>query len=545
MNMRPRVPREGHVASPSTPLLPAGCRGARAAETKPLKRMERFKAKGFVIGSWCPPSPSEANYRAYMDAGFNLVMTERSYQNPDKEFEIAEKLGLWVLIDTYMKNETPWGGMELDPPPDEPLHHRARPAELKWLLERYGQSPVLAGVLLGDDCGLEDHMIENAEYMLKVAPGVFPWYSINLDRERQTRAPIPMLSTQNYVFVIRKDEPEPVKRKAYCDQIERDRQWVNGHNMALWPWIICQPEASPSEVRFQVYSSIAYGAQGLWYYFFRGNVWDTAKRKPGPKHAVVRECNRYVAAIGQRLIGRRSIGVFHSTDAEQANGEAGSAAANRGGRGPGKVHLGFRLGDLTPEFRSEHGIPENVGLRISDVNRQLSAGKAGVQHGDILIAFDGQTIVSWPQFMELLRGHSAGDKVLLTVHRRPKGRVDMRVVLDAVEEVNPLTPGKDKFIRSMSDHVLAGMLVPEDKMDIPGAGPDSVMVVDKRTVKPGEPEPGEREVYVEFGPEVGSISVFTSGTTKTRTRGCRITLSLKPGAGVLLEVKPQGLPTTT
>ena len=494
--------------------------------TKPLVCMERFKVKDFVIGAWCPPSPSDANYRAYLDAGFNLVMTERDYQNPDEELKLAEKLGLWVLIDTYMKNETPWGGIEPDPPPDEPMHHRARPAQLKWLIDRYGKNPALAGVLLGDDCGLADHMIENAEYMLQAAPGLFPWYSINLDRERQTRAPISMLSTQNYVFVIRTDEPEPVKRKAYCDQLERDRQWVNGHDMVLWPWIICQPEASPSEVRFQTYTSIAHGAQGLWHYFFRDNVWDTENQKPGPKHAVVRECNRYVSAIGPRLIGRRCVGVFHSPEPDQSYGKGG----------PAKVTLGIRLGDMTSELSREYGIPENVGLLVSDVNSSLSAGKASVLHGDVLIAIDGETIVAWKQVIAILRKHSASDEVVLTVQRKSKGRLDMPTVLDEVPEVKPCPPGKNKFIRSMSDGLMAGLLVREDRMNLPGVLPDHVMVVDKRTVKPGEPEPAERNVFVEFASEVTGVSVFTRDAKEILTPGRRITLKLEPGAGLLLAV---------
>lgn len=176
-----------------------------------------------------------------------------------------------TALKTYMKNETPWGGIEPDPPPDEALHHQARPAQLRWLLDRYGKSPVLAGVLLGDDCMVEDHMIESAEYMLEAAPGVFPWYATNLDTDRQAGAPLPMLSTQNYVFLIR--ALEPVKRQAYCAQLERDSKTAGRLNMARWPWVVCVPEA---------------------------------------KYAVARECNRYVAGIGSRLIGRRCMGVFHS-----------------------------------------------------------------------------------------------------------------------------------------------------------------------------------------------------------------------------------------
>jgi len=382
--------------------------------------MKRFKVKDFVIGAWCPPAPNEANYRAYIDAGFNLVMTYRNYRNPDKEFEVAEKLGLWMLIDTYMSNETPWGGIEPDPPPDEPMHHRARPAELRWLLDRYGKSPVLAGFLMGDDIGLPDHILENAEILLKDAPGLFPWYATNMDIERQIHAPIPMLSTQNYAYVIRKGEPEPVKRQAYCDRLGRDRRITNRFNMVLWPWVICMPEASPSEVRFQVYACVAYGAQGLWYYYFEDNVWDTRNQKPGPKHAVVSECNRYITGVGPLLIGRRCVGVFHSPGNEQP-------------------------------------------------------------------------------------GHA-------------------------------LTPGKDQFVRSMSDGLMAGLLVPEDKIGLPDAQPDYVMVVDKRAVKVGQPEPGERDVVVEFEPGVAGVSVVAADMTVTSMKGNRAVLRLRSGGGVLIAV---------
>ena len=428
--METRTCRHWLAAASSALFLLVGCAGQEKVEDgllreaqaapRPLERMKRFKVKDFVIGAWCPPSPSEANYRAYIDAGFNLVMTYRNYRNPDREFEIAGELGLWVLIDSYMKNETPWGGIQPDPPPDEPLHHRARPAQLRWLLDRYGKSPVLAGILLGDDIGLEDHILENAEILLKEAPGIFPWYATNMDIGRHTNAPIPMLSTQNYAYMIRKGEPEPVKRQAYCDRLERDRQTTNRFNMVLWPWVICLPEASPSEVRFQVNACAAYGAQGLWYYYFADNVWDAADRKPGSKYGVVRECNRYLAGIGSLLIGRRCMGVFHSSGDEQPSGA--------------------------------------------------------------------------------------------------------------------LTPGEGRFIRSMSDELMAGLLLPEDELNLPGAAPDCVMIVDKRTVKVGDPEPGEREVFVQFAPEITSVSVFTPGTTITRTRGRRVSLRLKAGGGLLLKV---------
>ena len=177
-----------------------------------------------------------------------------------------------------------------------------------------------------------------------------------------------------------------------------------------------------------------------------------------------------------------------------------------------------------------------MGLLVSDVNSSLSAGKAGVLHGDVLIAIDGETIVAWKQVIAILRKHSASDEVVLTVQRKSKGRLDMPTVLDEVPEVKPCPPGKNKFIRSMSDGLMAGLLVREDRMSLPGVLPDHVMIVDKRTVKPGEPEPAERNVFVEFASEVTGVSVFTRDAKEILTPGRRITLKLEPGAGLLLAV---------
>ena len=139
------------------------------------------------------------------------------------------------------------------------------------------------------------------------------------------------------------------------------------------------------------HACVAYGAQGLWYYFFVDNVWDTANQNPGPKFDVARECNRYLTGISSLLIGRRCMGVFHSP------------------------------GDEQPRFA--------------------------------------------------------------------------------------LTPGEDQFIRRMSDKLMAGLLVREDQIGLPDAEPEFVMVVDKRTAKVCEPEPGKRRVTVEFEPDVASVSV--------------------------------------
>jgi hypothetical protein len=410
----------------------AGLLLASAAWGKPLACMERFRVKDFVIGAWWGPDPSEANYRAYQDAGFNVLMTYRNrgnerygpdYQNPGLEFELAEKLKLWVMLDTYMKNETPWGGVAPDPPSEHPTHHPARLAQLKWLLDRYGRSPVLAGILLGDNCGLHDYMAQNARYLLEQRPDLFPWMSTNPSVDAQGAAPMPLLTTQNYPFLYQVNEPEPIKRKAYCDRLEIDRLSANKLNMALWPFLNCSGTVSPSQLRFQENACVAYGSQGIWYFHYNDNLWDPKDEKPGPLYATAQECNRYVASVGAQVIGRRGAGVYHFPDAE------------------------------TP---------------------------AGA-----------------------------------------------------------LTPGPGQLVTGMTDALMVGLLVPEEQFSAENPRPDHVMVVDKRTAKPGEPEPPARLVCVQFSDAVRTVQVFDGPSPREQRLGPdhRLTLSLRAGQGVLVGLR--------
>ncbi len=302
----------------------------KSGRAEPLQCMQRFKVKDFVVSAWWGPDPSEENYRLYKEAGFNVLMTYRNranpkygpdYQLPDLEMDLAERVGLWVMLDTYMLNETPWGGAELDPPEDHPLHHSARPAELAWLQERYGDRPMLAGYLLGDNCGLHGYMVQNAKHLLETAPGLFPWVSTNPDVDSQANAPMPLLTTQNYPFLYQVDEPEPTKRHTFCSALERDRQCANRYEMALWPFLNCCGAVSPSQLRFQMLASVAYGSQGIWYFHYNDNVWEPANEQPGPLYEAAKACNRYVASVvGPCVLGHRCSGVFHTPGPETADG---------------------------------------------------------------------------------------------------------------------------------------------------------------------------------------------------------------------------------
>jgi hypothetical protein len=77
---------------------------------------------------------------------------------------------------------------------------------------------------------------------------------------------------------------------------------------------------SDSLIRFQVYASLAYGAQGIWYFTYRdglqkgaGYPTDAEVRKNLlPTWQVAAEANHRVAAWGPHLLGRSAAGIFHT-----------------------------------------------------------------------------------------------------------------------------------------------------------------------------------------------------------------------------------------
>jgi hypothetical protein len=91
----------------------------------------------------------------------------------------------------------------------------------------------------------------------------------------------------------------------------------------------------------------------------------------------------------------------------------------------------------------------------------------------------------------------------------------------------------------MTDALMVGLLVPEEQFSAENPRPDHVMVVDKRTAKPGEPEPPARLVCVQFSDAVRTVQVFDGASPREQRLGPdrRLNLSLCAGQGVLVGLR--------
>ncbi len=80
----------------------------------------------------------------------------------------------------------------------------------------------------------------------------------------------------------------------------------------------------------------------------------------------------------------------------------------------GKVirgYLGLQPDDMTRAEREAHGIEGNVGIMLSIVFDGSPAAGAGLREGDVIIAINGEPIVSQRQAQLLVAGTSPGDQV--------------------------------------------------------------------------------------------------------------------------------------
>ena len=299
-------------------LLPN--RPAGAVEQSDPGRGWRFAFQEFVIAAWSPPGATEAEYALYKDAGFNLVMSPR-YAFPQQSLDLAAKHGLKVMVDTYAPNDHPWGG-KADAYTAHPSHHPATLSELRWLHERVGKHPALAGYLLGDDIGVvPQELVETTEFLRRDAPHLFPWIcQCTHAWESLARIGNPLADPQIYPTLYQKHLPATYQRDEYCKALDRLRQTCRRLHLVSWPMFnVCGDSPAGSctvsdpFLRFQPYAALAYGAQGIWYFTYAclpGK--EDGKPHSTPSLAVVKEVNRRVGAWGPRLLGCDAVGVFHT-----------------------------------------------------------------------------------------------------------------------------------------------------------------------------------------------------------------------------------------
>lgn len=92
-----------------------------------------------------------------------------------------------------------------------------------------------------------------------------------------------------------------------------------------------------------------------------------------------------------------------------------------------RPYLGISGRNIDEEMSKVYEIP--IGVIVMEVIPGSAAESAGIKKGDVVISFDGQTITSMDQLIQLIGTHKVGDEVPLRVVRTNNQRIDVTVKL--------------------------------------------------------------------------------------------------------------------
>jgi S1-C subfamily serine protease len=91
-----------------------------------------------------------------------------------------------------------------------------------------------------------------------------------------------------------------------------------------------------------------------------------------------------------------------------------------------RAYMGFAGVPLSPQLARNYRLPVEEGVLIAGVVPRSPAARAGLEEGDVIIAFDGERIRTMTEIQSQLRKRSVGSRLDLTVVR---GRTNYKVTL--------------------------------------------------------------------------------------------------------------------
>lgn len=84
------------------------------------------------------------------------------------------------------------------------------------------------------------------------------------------------------------------------------------------------------------------------------------------------------------------------------------------------AYLGVSVTTMTEEIANSNGIEYTEGAYVAKVELGSPAYRAGIRKNDIITAIDGTKITTSDQLISIIRNHSPGDKVTITISRNGK-----------------------------------------------------------------------------------------------------------------------------
>lgn len=288
---------------------------------------ESAVAAGWRIGTpiatyWAGPSLTDAVAQQMAEGGFNLV-----WCGSEEELDVARRHGLRGQLTNGLLSPA-----SLDDP--------NRLAQLDALIARVSKHPALYSYHLIDEPGasrfpslgklvayLRDRDPQHLAYI-----NLFPTYANN--EQLGTKGDVVTAYREHLRLYVEQVKPSLISYDHYQFQLQGDGEqyflnlamirraaqeagvpFLNIVQACTWaPDSMRIP--NPDELRYLVYSTVAYGAQGISYYVYaHPNHYGSLVNldgTPGPLYHAVKSYNREFVAIASQLQPLRSLGVYHT-----------------------------------------------------------------------------------------------------------------------------------------------------------------------------------------------------------------------------------------
>jgi len=275
--------------------------------------------KGFPIMAWWPPpgTASLEDFKNYKDAGFTIYCA-----NPDAGFEqslsLSKQVGLPVIAWRTQQ------GFSTPGPKQPVVFHIRDPNIVGWIVcdEPSGTDAVTQAITETNRLMREDPT--RRAFFNLLPPNAQGNPNTGAVIQAAIHNGMPVVSYDNYV--LNADGSD--RTQEYFNNLETIRTASLRHKVPFWAFALSLKHwgyrrPSESDLRWNQYMNLAYGAKGLWYFCYWGpsnwdSKWDNkaiVNPATGAKTDIfdcVKAINRSVGAMGDVLLGLTHEDVVHT-----------------------------------------------------------------------------------------------------------------------------------------------------------------------------------------------------------------------------------------
>jgi hypothetical protein len=311
----------GFVAASVSSSFAQDGRPAAPATSVAVGGKSSWQIKTPIVTYWAGPTMTDAVARQMAEGGFNLIWCR------EQDLDVAQRHGLRAQLNDALLNP-------------ESLDNPQQRAKLDALIDRVRKHPALYSYFIRDEPSAADFpaLGKLVAYLRARDPAhlayinLFPTYADNgqLGTKGDTVAAYQdylrryirdvkpsLVSWDHYQFAIAGDSPDYFLNLGMVRRAAQDARvpFLNIVQACTWaPAAMRVP--GPDEVRYLVYTTLAYGGQGISYFVYctSGMTGGIAlpDGKPTPLYDALKSVNREFVAIAKELQPLRSLAVYHA-----------------------------------------------------------------------------------------------------------------------------------------------------------------------------------------------------------------------------------------